>query len=85
MADTHIPFLLIPRKPETPNFRGVGNSKFCCTTHIYEMATIYFYFFIMADTDIPFLLTLGKPETQTWVGNLKVFHTMHIYEMMAIF
>ena len=40
----------------------------------------------MADTDIPFLSTLRKPETQTLgVSNLKIFHTIIIYKMVAIF
>ena len=40
----------------------------------------------MADPDIPFPSALRKLKTQTLgVGNLKFFHTMHIYEMVAIF
>ena len=55
-----------------------------------SLLTLLSFLFIMADTDIPFPLTLRKPETQTWggggmVGNLKFFHTKHIYKMVAIF
>ena len=40
----------------------------------------------MADTDIPFPLTHRKLETQTLgVVHLKFFHTINIYEMVAIF
>ena len=40
----------------------------------------------MADSNILYLLTIRKPETQTLgVSNLKFFHTINIYEMVAIF
>ena len=41
MANTDIPFLLTLRKPETQTLGGVGNLKFFCTMHIYEMAAIF--------------------------------------------
>ena len=43
-----------------------------------------FNFFIMANADIPLLSTLRKPNFGG-VSNLKFFHRIDIYEMVAIF
>ena len=57
------------RKTRDPNFRGIGNWKFCSRMHFWG-ATAIFQFSIMVDTNFVFLLTLRKPETQTLGGSV---------------
>ena len=52
-----------------PNFRGVGNWKFCSRTHFWELQP-FFPFSVMADTNFALPSTLGEPETQTLGGSV---------------
>ena len=74
------------RKTRDPNFGESVIWNFSVWS-IFMKWQPFFNFFIMANADIPFPSTLGKPETQTLGGasNLKFFHTIDIYKMVAIF
>ena len=85
MADTEILFPLTLGKLETQAFVGSVICNFSVPL-IFMKWWPFFNFFIMANADIPFLLTLRKQENQTLgVINLKIFCTIDIYEMEAIF
>ena len=72
-------------KTGDPNFFG-GRGNFSIWS-IFKKWQPFFNFFIIAKADISFPLILRKLETQTlWgVSNLKFFHMINIYEMVAIF
>ena len=94
MADTDIPFLLTPRKPETQTLGGVGNLKFFRTIDINEMRAIFQYFHngqhwysISVDTQKTGDPNFGGVSDPNFggVSNLKIFHMININKMRAIF
>ena len=86
MAQTDIPFLLTPRKPETQTLGGICNLKFFHTIDINEMRAIFQFFH---NGWCWYSVSVNTQKTRDpnfgGVGILKFFRMIDINEMRAIF